>query len=44
MYEEKIAIRPSKYEQPLYNFFKNIDFAFSLYCFLSKTHQEIEFL
>ena len=28
MQEEKIAIRSSKYEQPLYNFLKNIDFAF----------------
>ena len=42
--KKKIAIRSSKYEQPLYNFFKNINFAFSLKCFLSKTHQEIEFL
>ena len=29
MQEEKIAIRSSKYEQLLYNFLKNIDFAFS---------------
>ena len=27
--KKKIAIRSSKYEQPLYNFFKNINFAFS---------------
>ena len=44
MKKEKIAIRSSKYEQPLYNCFKNINFAFSLYSLLSKTHHEIEFL
>ena len=41
----KYETRSSKSEQPLYNFLKNIDFVFfSLSCFLSKTHQEIEFL
>ena len=42
--KKKTAIRSSINEQPLYNCFKNINFAFSPYCFLSKTHQEIEFL
>ena len=42
--KKKTAIRSSINEQPLYNCFNNINFAFSPYCFLSKTHQEIEFL
>ena len=42
--KKKIVIRSSKYDQPLYNFLKNISSPFSPYCFLSKTHQEIEFL
>ena len=36
MDQDKINwIRPSKYEQPPYNFFKNMNFAFHLYCILS---------
>ena len=38
-----IITKSSKYEQPLYNFFKNMNFAFSPYYFWSKTNQEIEF-
>ena len=44
MQKERIAIRSSKHEQPVYNFLKNIDFTFLPQCFLSKMHQEIEFL